>query len=152
MTAPPSASILALASAETEMPRTLIFFASLPPSTNLTASAACGIRPALASTETVTVSFDVTNTGARAGAAVSQLYLGNPSASVPRPLKELKGFARVVLSPGETRHVTLTLDPRAMSFFDVKGHAWKQEPGKFLVFVGHSSAEVDLQGEYTVAP
>jgi beta-glucosidase len=102
--------------------------------------------------ETVTVSFDVTNTGARAGAAVPQLYLGNPSASVPRPLKELKGFARVVLSPGETRHVTLTLDPRAMSFFDVKGHAWKQEPGKFLVFVGHSSAEVDLQGEYTVAP
>ena len=58
----------------------------------------------------------------------------------------------MVLSPGETRHVTLTLDPRAMSFFDVKGHAWKQEPGKFLVFVGHSSAEVDLQGEYTVAP
>ena len=47
---------------------------------------------------------------------------------------------------------TLTLDPRAMSFFDVTSHAWKQEPGKFTVLVGHSSADIDLQGEYTVAP
>jgi beta-glucosidase len=102
--------------------------------------------------ETVTVSFDVTNTGAREGAAVPQLYLGNPTASVPRPLKELKGFARVVLLPGATRQVSLTLDPRAMSFFDIKSHAWKQEPGRFTVFVGHSSADIDLNGEYTVAP
>jgi beta-glucosidase len=102
--------------------------------------------------ETVTVSFDVTNTGSRAGAAVPQLYLGNPTASVPRPARELKGFARVELKPGETRHVTLPLDARAMSFWDVQSHAWKQEPGKFTVFVGHSSADSDLQGEYTVAP
>ena len=102
--------------------------------------------------ENVTVSFDVTNTGTRAGVAVPQLYLGNPTASVPRPAKELKGFSRVALQPGETRSVTLTLDPRAMSFFDVTGHAWKQEPGKFTVLVGHSSAAIDLQGGYTVAP
>ncbi len=102
--------------------------------------------------ESVTVSFDVTNTGSRAGAAVPQLYLGNPTASVPRPARELKGFARVELKPGETRHVTLPLDARAMSFWDVQSHAWKQEPGKFTVFVGHSSADSDLQGEYTVAP
>jgi beta-glucosidase len=102
--------------------------------------------------EAVTVSFEVTNTGAREGAAVPQLYLGNPTASVPRPLKELKGFARVVLAPGATQNISLTLDPRAMSFFDVKSHAWKQEPGKFTVFVGHSSADIDLRGEYTVAP
>jgi len=102
--------------------------------------------------ENVTVSFDVTNTGTRAGAAVPQLYLGNPTASVPRPAKELKGFSRVALQPGETRRVALTLDPRAMSFFDVTSHVWKQEPGKFTVFVGHSSAAIDLTGDYTVAP
>ena len=102
--------------------------------------------------ENVTVTFDLTNTGTHAGAAVAQLYLGNPTASVPRPAKELKGFSRLALQPGETRPVTLTLDPRAMSFFDVTTHAWKQEPGKFTVFVGHSSADIDLQGEYTVVP
>src|SRR5664280_825894 len=101
--------------------------------------------------ENVTVSFDVTNTGPRAGAAVAQLYLGNPTASVLRPAKELKGISRVALQPGETRHVTLTLDPRAMSFFDVTSHAWKQESGKFTVSVGHSSAAIDLTGAYTVA-
>ena len=100
--------------------------------------------------QTVTVSFDVTNTGSREGTEVAQLYLGNPTASVPRPPKELKGFARVELKPGETRHVTLTLDPRAMSFFDVQTHQWKQEPGKFTVSVGHSSADIDVQGDYDV--
>jgi beta-glucosidase len=101
--------------------------------------------------ETVAVSFDVTNTGSREGAAVAQLYLGNPTASVPRPLKELKGFARLVLRPGETRHVTLPLEARAMSFYDVQRRAWKQEPGRFTVFVGCSSADIDLNGEFTVA-
>ncbi len=101
--------------------------------------------------EKVTVAFDVTNAGKVAGAQVVQLYLGNPTASVPRPAKELKGFARVELKPGETKHITLTLDPRAMSFYDADGHAWKQEPGKFTVFVGHSSADIDLTGEYTVS-
>lgn len=102
--------------------------------------------------EDVTVSFDVTNTGSRAGAAVAQLYLGNPTASVPRPLKELKGFSRIALQPGETRRVTLALDPRAMSFFDVTRDAWNQEPGKFIVYVGQSSEDTALQGDYTVAP
>jgi len=102
--------------------------------------------------EPVTVAFDVANTGARAGAAVAQLYLGNPTASVPRPPKELKGFARVELTPGETRRVSLVLNPRAMSYWDAAGHAWKQEPGRFTVFVGHSSADIDLTADYTVAP
>jgi len=102
--------------------------------------------------ENVTVAFDVTNSGPRQGAEVAQLYLGNPTASVSRPLKELKGFARVELKPAESRRVTLTLDPRAMSFFDAQSHTWKQEPGRFTVFVGHSSAEINLQGEYNVVP
>ncbi len=102
--------------------------------------------------ETVTATFDVTNTGTRAGAEVAQLYLGNPTASVPRPLKELKGFARVELKPGETRRVTLSLDPRAMSFWDAATHAWKQEPGKYVVYVGRSSADTALTAGYTVSP
>ena len=102
--------------------------------------------------EAVTVSFDVANTGTRAGTAVAQIYLGNPTAGVPRPLKELKGFERVDLNAGEKRHVSLVLEPRAMSYWDVTGHAWKQEPGRFTVFVGQSSADIDLTAEYTVAP
>jgi len=98
----------------------------------------------------VTVTFDVLNTGKRLGADVAQLYLGNPSATVPRPLKELKGFQKVTLRPGETKHVSLKLDPRAMSFYDVEGKGWKQEPGRFTVSVGRSSAEIELKGEYTV--
>ena len=99
----------------------------------------------------VTVSFDVTNTGARPGAAVAQVYLGNPTAPVPRPFKELKGSARLVLAPGQSTRVSLTLDPRAMSFFDEITHAWKQSEGRFTVAVGHSSAEIDLTGEFSVA-
>jgi beta-glucosidase len=100
--------------------------------------------------EAITVSFDLKNTGTRAGAEVAQLYLGNPGASVPRPAKELKSFAKVNLNPGETKHLMLELAPREMSFFDVSSNSWKQEPGKFTVMVGHSSADVDLQGGYTV--
>lgn len=101
--------------------------------------------------EPVTVSFDLTNTGSRAGAEVAQLYLGNPGASVPRPAKELKSFTKVKLNPGETRQVIMNLAAREMSFFDVGSNAWKQEPGKFTVMVGHSSADIDLNGDYTVA-
>jgi beta-glucosidase len=100
--------------------------------------------------EAITVSFDLKNTGNRAGAEVAQLYLGNPGASVPRPARELKNFTKVSLNPGEIRHLSLELTPRDMSFFDVTSNGWKQEPGKFVVTVGHSSAEVDLQGGYTV--
>ncbi|HUJ44396.1 MAG TPA: glycoside hydrolase family 3 C-terminal domain-containing protein [Opitutaceae bacterium] len=101
--------------------------------------------------ENVTVAFDVANTGTRPGAAVAQLYLGNPSAPVPRPVKELKGFAHVVLAPGQSTRVSLTLDPRARSYFDATAHAWKQSDGRFTVAVGHSSADIDLTGEFSVA-
>jgi beta-glucosidase len=114
--------------------------------TNLSLSATA-VKPG----ENVTVSFDVTNTGARPGAAVAQVYLGNPTAPVPRPFKELKGSARVLLAPGQSTRVSVALDPRAMSFFDETTHAWKQSEGRFTVAVGHSSAEIDLNGEFSVA-
>jgi beta-glucosidase len=92
------------------------------------------------------VSFDVTNAGARAAAAVAQLYVADVEASVPRPAKELRGFAKVALAPGETRRVTLPLDPRALSFWDEAAGAWRAEAGAFEVLVGESSADVRLRG------
>jgi beta-glucosidase len=101
------------------------------------------VSPAAAS-ENVTVAFDVTNTGTRAGAETAQVYVGDQHASVPRPVKELKGFAKVELNPGETRHVEVTLGRRAFSYYDVKNHKWTVAPGDFDIYVAHSSAEIEL--------
>ena len=97
-----------------------------------------------ASGSTVSVSFDVTNTGNVAGAEVAQLYVSDPTAQANRPERELKGFAKVRLAPGETRHVTLTLDARAFSYWDATAHKWIIDPGKFIVRVGDSSENTPL--------
>lgn len=85
------------------------------------------------------VTFDVTNTGKRAGATVAQLYVSQTSPTVERPAKELKGFDRVMLQPGETKHVTLALDPRSFSYFDVKTSAWQADAGAYTLLLGDSS-------------
>lgn len=99
--------------------------------------------------QVVTVSFDVTNTGHRAGSEVAQVYVGEPHASIPRPVKELKGFMKVTLNPGESRHVSLTLDRRAFAYYNVKNHDWAVDAGGFNVSVGGSSAKIELTGEVT---
>ena len=91
---------------------------------------------------TVTVSVDVTNTGNVAGAEIVQFYIADPEASVDRPVKELKGFGKVFLAPGETKTVSAVLDKNALSFFDAGKHAWVAEPGRFEVLVGASSADI----------
>jgi len=96
----------------------------------------------------VTVSFDVKNTGNRAAAEVAELYVGDSHASVPRPVKELKAFAKVNLKPGETKRVTLTLDRRAFSFYDVKTKDWIAEPGDFTILVGSSSDNIQLRSKF----
>jgi len=98
----------------------------------------------------VTVSFDVTNAGKRAGAEVAQLYVGDRHAPVPRPPKELKGFAKVTLAPGETKHIELALDRRALSYYDVATREWRADPGDFEVMVGSSSRQIELRGKVTV--
>jgi beta-glucosidase len=98
----------------------------------------------------ISVTFEVRNTGKRVGAEVAQVYVGDPSATVPRPVKELKGFARVELKPGESRKVSVTLDRRALSYWDVTGKDWKVDPGKFTVYVGDSSVNVALKADVTV--
>jgi beta-glucosidase len=100
--------------------------------------------------ESVSVSFDVKNTGHREGAEVSELYVGDSHAGVPRPVKELKGFAKVNLKPGESRRVTLTLDRRAFSFYDVQKKDWNAEPGDFAILVGGSSDSIQLRGKFTL--
>jgi beta-glucosidase len=98
----------------------------------------------------VPVSFDVTNTGGVEGAEVAQLYVSDPSARVERPERELKGFAKVRLAPGETKHVTLNLDARAFSYWDEATHNWKIDPGKFVVLVGDSSENTPLHANLTL--
>jgi beta-glucosidase len=103
-----------------------------------------------ASEELVAVSFDVENTGQRLGAEIAQVYVGNPFATIDRPLKELKGFERVVLNPGETRRITIGLDRRALAYWDSGTRAWKVDPGCYTVFVGNSSTNLPLRVDFAV--
>jgi beta-glucosidase len=96
----------------------------------------------------VTVAFDVTNTGQREGAEVAELYVGEAHPSVPRPVKEMKGFAKVNLKPGEKRRVTVTLDRRAFAFYDVGRNDWRVDQGEFTVMVGGSSDRIQLQAKF----
>ena len=98
----------------------------------------------------VTVSFDVTNTGEVEGAEVAELYVSDPSATVDRPERELKGFDKVELTPGETKHVTIDLDARAFSYWSDATHGWKIDPGKFVVRVGDSSEDTPLSADLTL--
>ena len=100
----------------------------------------------------VIVSFDLENTGHHDGAEIAQVYVGDAHASVPRPVKELKGFARIELKPGESRHVSVALDRRAFSFYDVKKKDWSAEPGQYEILVGSSSDKIELQGAFTLQP
>jgi beta-glucosidase len=98
----------------------------------------------------VTLSFDLTNAGKSRGAEVAQVYVGERKPPVPRPPKELKGFSRVDLAPGETRHVQMTLDRRAFSFYDIAAKDWRVQPGVFEILVGSSSRKIELSGTASV--
>jgi beta-glucosidase len=91
-----------------------------------------------------TVAFDVTNTGSRSGVDVAQVYVSEADSKVPRPPQELKGFKRVELAAGETKHVEVPLNPRAFTYYDVKGKEWHADAGKYEVNVGRSSEDLQL--------
>jgi beta-glucosidase len=100
---------------------------------------------------TVTVDFDVTNTGKRAGEEVAQLYVGLPSTKhVPQPPEQLKRFAKVLLQPGETRHVHFELDERALACWSDTHHKWVVLPGVYHMMVGPSSRHLPIQGNLTI--
>lgn len=96
----------------------------------------------------VKIQLTIQNTGNRPGAEVVQIYIGDPEASVPRPVKELKAFKKVFLKPGEKRTLTFYLDKTALSFYDMEKKDWVAEPGKFIVYAGSSSRDIRLQGEF----
>jgi len=90
--------------------------------------------------------FTVKNVGSRAGAVVPQLYVSAPKSSVPRPKKELKGFTKLLLRPGESREVVLPLDARSFAYFDVAGKRWRADRGTYRVLVGDSTEQIALSG------
>jgi beta-glucosidase len=92
------------------------------------------------------ISWDVTNTGKRSGAEVSEVYVGELHPRVPRPAKELKAFARVYLRPGETRRARVELNGRAFSYYDTAAHEWRVDSGEFRIYVGSSVDQLPLHG------
>ncbi len=96
------------------------------------------------------VSFDLTNTGSVAGAEVAEVYVSKPDVTVFRPVRELKGFAKVYLDPGETRRVRVGLDDRSFSYFNDRTNAWEVEGGTYRVEVGASVEDIRLSARVSV--
>lgn len=95
----------------------------------------------------VAVSCTVQNTGAVKGSEAAQLYVPDKEASVPRPAKELKGFQKVTLEPGESKTLVFELKERDFSFYCVEDSCWKWEPGEFEILLGSSSRDIRLKGK-----
>ena len=100
--------------------------------------------------QSVRVSLDVRNTGTRPGDEVVQLYVGDPKSRLPRPVRELKDFARVSLKPGQQKTVRFTLSARHLRYYDPDQAGWVVEPGRFDIAVGASSADIRLRGRFTL--
>ncbi|RML47240.1 hypothetical protein ALQ95_04012 [Pseudomonas syringae pv. ribicola] len=98
----------------------------------------------LAPGATLQASFKVTNTGDKAGFEVAQLYVQPSKPQVDRPEKELKGFSKVYLKPGESKTVTIALDSRSFAYYSADSVSWKVDPGKFKVLVGKDSENLTL--------
>jgi beta-glucosidase len=99
----------------------------------------------------LTISLDVKNTGKRAGKEIVQVYVRDVSSSLVRPLKELKGFAKLELQPGQSKTVTLHLDQEAFWFYNPARNSWITEPGEFEIIVGASSQDIRLTAKTVLA-
>lgn len=92
------------------------------------------------------ITFDITNTGKCTAKEVAQVYVANTNATIPHPVKELKGFEKVELAPNQTKTVTITLNDRAFSYYNTDTNSWTQYPGTFEILVGSSSRHIHLKG------
>ena len=100
---------------------------------------------------TLTASLEITNVSARAGSCVAQFYVADAKASVARPDKELKGFVKLHLEPGETKAASASFDMRALAYYDCRDKAWVAEAGAFTLLAGFSSAEIVAQAPFELA-
>jgi beta-glucosidase len=107
-------------------------------------------KTAMKDTETLSVQLKVKNTGKRAGKEAVQLYVRDPQSSAARPVRELKGFAKISLDAGEEKTVTFTLDKRAFAYYEVKIHDWYVESGDFIIEAGSSSRDIRLSAHVEV--
>lgn len=107
-------------------------------------------KKAMKDTEVLTVSVDVTNTGSMAGKEVVQLYVADEESTVIRPVKELRGFEKVELAPGETKTVSMKLDARAFAYYNVQIGEFHVESGSFKIMIGRSSADIELEDTVSV--
>ena len=109
------------------------------------------LRVAATGDDSATVSVTVTNTGARAGRHVVQVYVATDAGPVRRPARELRAFTKVSLEPGESRTVTVELDRRAFAYYDVREGSWVVAPGEHVVQIGESAADVVAEATVTLA-
>ena len=107
-------------------------------------------KPSVKAGSNVKVSIDVTNSGKVAGKEVVQLYIGDEESSLERPVKELKGFRKISLEPGETKTVTFEIEPDMLKFFDDSKHEWVLEPGRFTAYVGSASDDIRSEISFDV--
>lgn len=101
--------------------------------------------------EGITLSVEVANTGHRPGQEVIQVYVAPKGAALPRPPKELKGFIKVTLQPGERRRVEITLEPNAFAYWDVAGGRWRVDPGAYDLCVGRSTGDIRMTAGVVLA-
>ncbi|MFX1239548.1 MAG: beta-glucosidase, partial [Promethearchaeota archaeon] len=100
--------------------------------------------------EQFTVSLEITNSGNRLGSEVVQLYVQDVESSVDRPIRELKGFQKIRLEPGEKKSISFQISPNDLSFYDEISHSWKVEAGEFKIHIGSSSRDIRLTGSIIV--
>ncbi len=107
-------------------------------------------RESMSDTDTVTVSCVVKNMGTCAGKEAVQLYVGVPDSDARRPVRELKGFEKIYLEPGEEKEVSFVLDGRAFAYYEPKIHDWFVESKTALIEIGASSRDIRLSGSVTI--
>lgn len=107
-------------------------------------------KTTMSKNDKITFSVTVKNTGSKAGAEVAQLYIKDEKSSLPRPEKELKGFEKVYLNPGEQKTVNFTIDKDALSYFDADKHEWVAEPGVFEAEIGNASDNIKTTVKFTL--
>lgn len=104
----------------------------------------------MTSTDSLNITIPITNTGKREGAEVVQMYIMDKESSLPRPIKELKGFKKIKMVPGETVYVKFVVGKEALSFYDSAKHQWVAEPGKFQILIGAASDDIRSTASFSL--